>query len=113
GWQGQWCAWSAPALPRELLCGVRHRSGRAQHRSGLPRARGAGRMKIIPAKRVSRTYTQQLIGSPASVFPLLCPVREADWIQGWDPLLVVSESGVAEPDCAFVTAALPSNALWY
>jgi hypothetical protein len=40
-------------------------------------------------------------------------VREADWIEGWDPLLVVSVSGVAEPDCAFVTASLPSNALWY
>ena len=36
GWQGPWRAWSAPALPRELLCRVRHRSGRAQHRSGLP-----------------------------------------------------------------------------
>lgn len=70
-------------------------------------------MKIIPAKRVSRSYTQHLIGSPERVFPLLCPVREADWIQGWDPLLVVSDSGVAERDCAFVTASLPSNAVWF
>jgi hypothetical protein len=29
-----------PALPRELLCSFRHWSGRAQHRSGLPRTRG-------------------------------------------------------------------------
>jgi len=28
GWQRQWCAWSAPALPRELLCSFRHWSGR-------------------------------------------------------------------------------------
>lgn len=70
-------------------------------------------MKIIPAKRVRRTYLQHLIGAPEAVFPLLCPVRETDWIQGWDPLLVVSESGVAERDCAFVTASLPSNAVWY
>ena len=40
GGKGQWCAGSAPALPRELLRGFRHRSGRAQHRSGLPRTRG-------------------------------------------------------------------------
>src|ERR1019366_3270660 len=40
GWQRQWFAWSAPALPRELLCSFRHWSGRAQHRSGLPRTRG-------------------------------------------------------------------------
>lgn len=70
-------------------------------------------MKIIPARRVVRSHTQQLIGPPEAVFPLLCPVREAEWIHGWDPLLVVSDSGVAEPDCTFVTASLPSNAIWY
>ena len=40
GWQRQRCAWSAPALPRELLCSFRHWSGRTQHRSGSPRNRG-------------------------------------------------------------------------
>lgn len=61
----------------------------------------------------SRTYTHKLIGPPETIMPLLCPVREADWIRGWDPLLVVSASGVVERDCAFVTASLPSNAIWY
>jgi len=63
--------------------------------------------------RVERSYTQQLAGTPAEVFPLLCPVREADWIEGWDPLLVLSDSGVAEPDCVFVTAAEPVDAVWF
>jgi len=49
GWQRQWCAWSAPALPRELLCSFRHWSGRAQHRSGLPRTRGLTRPSSGPA----------------------------------------------------------------
>ena len=40
GSQRQWCAWSVPGLPRELLRSFRHWSGRAQHRSGLPRTRG-------------------------------------------------------------------------
>ena len=40
GWQRQWSAWSAPALPCELLRGFRYWSGRAQHRSGLPQTRG-------------------------------------------------------------------------
>jgi hypothetical protein len=70
-------------------------------------------LKIIPARRVSRTYTQHLISSPDTVFPLLCPVRETDWINGWDPLLVVSDTGVAERDCTFITTALPSNSIWY
>jgi hypothetical protein len=70
-------------------------------------------MKIVKPNRATRTYTQQLVGSPAEVFPLLCPVREADWIEGWDPLLVVSSSGVAESDCVFTTAADPMDAVWY
>ncbi len=70
-------------------------------------------MKIQKPKRVTRTYVQRLISGPADVFPLLCPVREADWINGWDPFLVISESGFAEPDCVFVTASEPQDAIWY
>lgn len=70
-------------------------------------------MKINAPKRVARTYTQTLIGDPSKVFPLLCPVREADWIEGWDPISVVSNSGVAERDCVFITAAQPQNSIWY
>ncbi len=70
-------------------------------------------MKIIKPNRATRSYTQHLNGSPDSVFPLLCPVREVDWIDGWDPPLVVSSSGIAEPDCVFTTAATPTDAIWY
>ena len=70
-------------------------------------------MQISPPIRAVRTYTQRLIAEPARVFPLLCPVREADWIDGWNPLSVASESGVAEPDCVFVTASAPDDAIWY
>jgi hypothetical protein len=70
-------------------------------------------MRIECPKRVLRTYTQTLIGDPSKVFPLLCPVREADWIDGWDPALVLTGSGVAEADCVFVTSAQPHDAIWY
>ncbi len=70
-------------------------------------------MKIVPPIRAVRTYTQHLLGTPEAVFPLLCPVREADWIHGWDPVLVVSSCGVAEADCAFTTTAAPTDAVWY
>ena len=70
-------------------------------------------MKITKPIRATRTYTQHLVAAPSLVFPLLCPVREKNWIEGWDPLLVVSQSGVAEPDCIFVTAASPDDAIWY
>jgi hypothetical protein len=70
-------------------------------------------MKISKPNRVSRSFTQHLVAAPSAVFPLLCPVREGDWIEGWDPLMVISRSGVAEPDCVFLTAAAPEPAIWY
>jgi len=70
-------------------------------------------MKIIKPNRATRTYTQHLVGEPAAVFPLLCPVREADWIEGWDPPLVITSSGLAEADCVFTTSAQPTDAIWY
>lgn len=70
-------------------------------------------MKIVKPNRAAHTYTQRLCAPPAAVFPLLCPVREADWIEGWDPGLVISSSGFAERDCVFTTAAKPGDAIWY
>jgi hypothetical protein len=70
-------------------------------------------MRIERPRRAVRTYTQRLVAPPEAVFPLLCPVREADWIDGWDPVVVYSESGVAELDAVFVTEAEPANAIWY
>jgi hypothetical protein len=42
-----------------------------------------------------------LPGTPESIFPLLCPVREYDWIDGWSCDMVYSSSGVAELGCIF------------
>ena len=70
-------------------------------------------MIIQPPTRATHSYVQHLVASPDRVFPLLCPVREADWIEGWDPLQVTSATGVAERDCVFVTAAEPADAIWY
>jgi hypothetical protein len=70
-------------------------------------------MKVIKPIRVARTYMQRLVAGPDVVFPLLCPVREADWIEGWNPPLVISSSGFAERDCVFTTSADPIDAVWY
>jgi hypothetical protein len=70
-------------------------------------------MKLTTPTRITRSYTQHLVAEPSRVFPLLCPVRELDWIEGWDPTLVLSSTGVAEPDCVFVTSATPIDAVWF
>jgi len=69
-------------------------------------------MNIVKPHRVTRSYTQHLNALPDQVFPLLCPVRESEWVNGWHPRLVATESGVAELDCVFVTAAGPQEAIW-
>lgn len=70
-------------------------------------------MRVEKPNRVTRTFTQQLVAEPSKVFSLLCPVREADWIEGWDPFVVFSESGVAESDCVFLMESKSTGAIWY
>lgn len=60
-------------------------------------------MTEFQAKRISHRYTQTNVASPEKVFPLLCPVREAEWIPGWQYRLIYSRSGVVEADCVFAT----------
>jgi hypothetical protein len=67
---------------------------------------------IAPPLRVVRTFTQRYRAAAQHVFPLLCPVRECDWIDGWKPALVLSNSGYAELDCTFITGDDDARALW-
>jgi hypothetical protein len=60
-------------------------------------------MQSFSAKRVTRTYTQQITAPPHEVFPLLCPVREREWVEGWECEVVYSRSGLAEEGCVFTT----------
>ena len=53
---------------------------------------------------VTRTYTQHIHAPASTVFPLLCPVREADWLDGWTYEMLHSRSGYAEEGCVFRTA---------
>ncbi len=53
--------------------------------------------------RVRFQATQHVSADPETIFPLLCPVREYDWIPAWSCELVYTESGVAEEGCIFQT----------
>ena len=61
-------------------------------------------MEPVNAARVTRSYTQHLDFPPERVFPLLCPVREREWVDGWEARVVHSKSGVAEEGCVFTTS---------
>ncbi len=70
-------------------------------------------MQIVKPKRITRSYVQTIQGTPGEIMPLYCPVQEAKWCEGWDPIIVYSESGVVEPDCVFVTGDGTSESAWF
>ncbi len=53
--------------------------------------------------RVRFHETQHVRAEPEAIFPLLCPVREYDWLPHWECELIYTESGVAEEGCVFQT----------
>lgn len=53
--------------------------------------------------RVRHEHELSLAAAPDAVFPLLCPVRELDWVSGWAVDWVLSDSGLAEERCVFQT----------
>ncbi|MGA2181707.1 MAG: hypothetical protein ABSH47_01635 [Bryobacteraceae bacterium] len=65
-------------------------------------------------KRAKTEYTHELNAPPEVVFPLLCPVREYEWLEGWTCEMIFSESGVAEENCVFRTKRAPAGlSTWY
>lgn len=58
-----------------------------------------------PAPPAPLRYTQRIDAPPGRVFPLLCPVRESEWLDGWEAEVLRSSSGLAEEGCVFRTTA--------
>lgn len=58
---------------------------------------------ITERTRVHFRQPQHVSAEPEAIFPLLCPVREFDWIPTWDCDLVYTGSGIAEEGCVFRT----------
>jgi hypothetical protein len=58
----------------------------------------------VPIQNLVHLAYAHDVAAPADrLFPLLCPVREYEWIEGWTCQLVHSASGLVEPGCVFVT----------
>jgi len=54
-------------------------------------------------QRITREYRQTIKATPEKVFALLCPVREAEWLDGWRYNTIYSESGLVEDGAVFNT----------
>jgi hypothetical protein len=60
-------------------------------------------MSEFKADRIFRTNTIQVEAPPEKVFPLLCPMREYDWVEPWKCEMVYTDSGFVEDHCVFRT----------
>ncbi len=69
-------------------------------------------MADFQGRRITHEYTQTNLAPPEKVFPLLCPVREAEWVPGWQYRLIYSKSGVAEAGCVFSTEENGRETTW-
>jgi hypothetical protein len=69
----------------------------------------------MPFTALHRTAARTLhvTAPPDDVFPLLCPVREREWIDGWNADVLHSRSGLAELGCVFVARLGPGHEATY
>lgn len=77
----------------------------------VPLVHGLFQSLTGPAVRRVFQFETALPAAAERVFPLLCPIREKDWIEGWRAEVVHSRSGVAEDNAVFETH-LSSGETW-
>jgi hypothetical protein len=66
------------------------------------------------AIQTTKNFKQINNAPPERIFPLLCPVRELDWLDGWEYNMIHSKSGLIEKGCVFSTPG-PNReqTIWY
>ncbi len=62
-------------------------------------------MTAFIAKKIKNRFVQHFHAPYSKVSPLLCPVREYEWIEPWQCEMLHSDSGFAEKNCVFRTDA--------
>ena len=60
-------------------------------------------MSKFQSKRISRKYKQINAGQPDKGFPLLCPVRESEWLPHFKAKVIYSSTGISEDGAIFQT----------
>lgn len=63
-------------------------------------------------KKFTKSYAHHYNAHAGTVFPLLCPVRESDWLHDWTCKIIHSKSGLVEKGCVFKTGGGPEETTW-
>lgn len=69
-------------------------------------------MKVSTPERARHRQTFSVTGDANTVFALMCPVRECDWLESWQPGIVLSDSGLVEPECVFTSSDANGESTW-
>lgn len=73
-------------------------------------------MKTHDLKKITKSHIVKLNALPQIIFPFFCPVREEEWLVGWEHEtyeLIYSDSGLNEEGCIFKTNYPDGNeSLW-
>jgi len=69
-------------------------------------------MEIHKPYRATRCSEFRLNADADSVFSLMCPVRELEWLESWRPGVVYSVTGVIEPECVFSSSDENGQSTW-
>jgi hypothetical protein len=86
--------------------------GQLLHRAAVPCSREMSNQ--FKGQRAILTRTISIDSTPGAIFPLLCPVREGEWADGWVGKPVFSVSGYAEENGLFATEhAGEEDTLWF
>lgn len=64
---------------------------------------------LFKAERAIKAISFLHEAQPEKVFEQLCPVRERDWVDGWECEVLFSKSGFAEQSCVFTTISPYDN----
>ena len=71
-------------------------------------------MGTFQSNRVSKKFEQLIKFNRQVVFPLICPVREEEWVNGWKYKMIYSGSGFIEKGCTYSTASENGQeTIWY
>ena len=64
-------------------------------------AEGNHEPRYFEGTRIQHDFSIEYDYSPEQLFPLMCPVREYDWMSSWKGTIVYTESGYAEKYVVF------------